>query len=510
MHRDIARRVLFSTIKIHLEPTYFDSEGVHYPGGELGGADDHALLETDTGTKSYKLIDTIVKDHQFASLVKTVVFFAEDSPRTQYFEPIIKLLEALPHLRGFHLVLPMGSADLSYERAGNRCLQLPAFISYLIAQCPELEELTIPPELPEQILAALIELKSLRKLSCKDLLVTTTADGRLPDETLLPGIISIAHAMSPTLCPLLVDLCIEESYLSIIPKDVMKRLKQLDVLDVEEANVSLKRVINRCPALESLTIHDTLGYSDLTATGGLETISDICAVPQDHRAIAMLLRSPNALPNLTSFKFLAYETVLPEETCALLEAFLSGRKGLRRLDIKAIICNVEMAIRLLKVMQKMPGLQVLGFEHFNPGGAAFQTLKHLPASLTHLRFAINGWSLRQSGNFVDQHFHLLTDRLPDLTFLHLFDGIDVPRPGLPTVRNDVLPVKNPAHFDWKMLRFLGVEHSWFDVLEDDDGKIKLEQWPSREVYGSKFGANRMGVDGEWLMRYHREVTNGMM
>ncbi len=83
MHRDIARRVLFSTIKIHLEPTYFDSEGVHYPGGELGGADDHALLETDTGTKSYKLIDTIVKDHQFASLVKTVVFFAEDSPRTQ-------------------------------------------------------------------------------------------------------------------------------------------------------------------------------------------------------------------------------------------------------------------------------------------------------------------------------------------------------------------------------------------------------------------------------------------
>lgn len=64
------------------------------------------------------------------------------------------------------------------------------------------------------------------------------------------------------------------------------------------------------------------------------------------------------------------------------------------------------------------------------------------------------------------------------------------------------------HFDFKRLRFLGLEHNWMDITRDFRGMVNVAQWPVRQCFYSALeGGERLGEKGEWLMRHNRDLMD---
>lgn len=115
-----------------------------------------------------------------------------------------------------------------------------------------------------------------------------------------------------------------------------------------------------------------------------------------HRIFSILASRPDIMPYLTAFKYAQYATVLPVEICTHIENFLSKRPRLEMLDINAVLTNVEVARRVLRVARGMRWLTVLGIEYREPRNAfgdVSSVLGEIPKSVSRLRFAVHGWNL---------------------------------------------------------------------------------------------------------------------
>lgn len=200
---------------------------------------------------------------------------------------------------------------------------------------------------------------------------------------------------------LLSELCIEESVLPLIPREVLRYLKQLEILNIT-CSSRLEATLEQCKYLEALTVHELVGYSTCLTHTGLQLEAQEQDWPiqlhnghEPHRILYVLANRTDILPHLTAFKYIQYETILPVEICKYFETFLSKRPQLQMIDINAVLTNVDMARKLVRAMQKMRHLRVLGLEYREPRDAfadvaALQA--EIPQTVGHLRFAVHGWN----------------------------------------------------------------------------------------------------------------------
>ena len=64
------------------------------------------------------------------------------------------------------------------------------------------------------------------------------------------------------------------------------------------------------------------------------------------------------------------------------------------------------------------------------------------------------------------------------------------------------------NISFKSLRFLGLECLFLDIDRDSRGRPVVSQWPPRLTLWSSFeAAERLGEDGEWLLRYNRDIED---
>ena len=201
------------------------------------------------------------------------------------------------------------------------------------------------------------------------------------------------------------ELCIDEELLPIIPRDVLYHLRQLEILNVVQSN-KLCETLTACPKLRSLTVHELVGYSSCLTHSGLQLAPeeqdwhiDLFRAFEPHRLLYILATMPHILPGLTAFKYVQYHSILPMRICELLEAFLSKRPALKMLDINAVLTDIDVARKLLRVARNMRNLTVLGFEYRAARDALSGVqaiMKEIPGSINHLRFAVHGWNLFSS------------------------------------------------------------------------------------------------------------------
>jgi hypothetical protein len=198
------------------------------------------------------------------------------------------------------------------------------------------------------------------------------------------------------------ELSLDESLIPLIPREVLHYLKRLEILNVAKSN-RLGEVLDACRRLESLTVHEIVGYSNCLTHSGLQLRPDepdayieLYAGHESHRIFCLLATRSDLLPRLTAFKYVQYASVLPKEICQYLETFLSKRPKLEMLDLNAVLMDVNVARRVLRVLRGMPRLTVLGIEYREPRNAFSNVptvLVEMPRGLSHLRFAVHGWNL---------------------------------------------------------------------------------------------------------------------
>ena len=82
--------------------------------------------------------------------------------------------------------------------------------------------------------------------------------------------------------------------------------------------------------------------------------------------------------------------------------------------------------------------------------------------------------------------------MPRLKFLYLYDGV------LREHTEDYIRLATPyPYFDWKSLKFLGLECNWLDIDRDRRGRPVVTKWPTRVTLWNPFEApERLGEDGE--------------
>lgn len=100
------------------------------------------------------------------------------------------------------------------------------------------------------------------------------------------------------------------------------------------------------------------------------------------------------------------------------------------------------------------------------------------------------------------------DKCPQLQFLYVYDGIRQIN-GRRFQRDGDVRLSTPTlYFDFKRLRFLALEHNWMDITRDNRGAVDVAQWPTRQCFYSGLeGAERLDEDGDWLVRYNRELMD---
>ena len=198
------------------------------------------------------------------------------------------------------------------------------------------------------------------------------------------------------------ELTIDESLIPIIPKEVLRHLRRLEILNVSKSN-RLGEALDACKRLESLTVHEVVGYSSCLTNSGmqlgpheLDEQITLYGGQESHRIFYLLATRAELMPSLIAFKYVQYATVLPAEICRYLETFLSKRPRLEMLDVNAVLTNVDVARKVLRMTRGMRRLTVLGLEYREPRNAFSNVagiLADIPKSVNRLRFAVHGWNL---------------------------------------------------------------------------------------------------------------------
>lgn len=217
----------------------------------------------------------------------------------------------------------------------------------------------------------------------------------------------------------LTSLSIEWLIFDIIPVKVLPQLFELELYNHDNCRRMFKKISDNCRSLQSLTIHEFYGYSDrrMPVPGVQLKLNEydmpFAVIPSPCPTNTLTLLTPQTgrnaphdpLRRLTSFKWVAYQDVLSESVCKDLTKFLEGRSNLRRVDIKAVILNKDLAKAVLHALNQMPHLEVLGLE-FRDRRRALESgldlLSRIPQTVTHLKYHVVGWNLKARFNTPDE------------------------------------------------------------------------------------------------------------
>lgn len=211
------------------------------------------------------------------------------------------------------------------------------------------------------------------------------------------------------LVPRLTSVALDQLFLPMVPAQVLGQLTALTVYNLWDLAALTNDTLAHTPALRSLTLHESEPQSDRDAPEpGVQLAPGEPDVPfkepvyggSDDTFTALMPRSGarDALRHLAAFKYVAYADVLPPALTAHLGAFLAARRGLRRVDIKAVVLDREGVRAVLRALRALPGLAVLGLEfraRRDAVGAGLDVLGRVPRTVTHLKFSVLGWDLAE-------------------------------------------------------------------------------------------------------------------
>ncbi|KAI0091195.1 hypothetical protein BDY19DRAFT_934415 [Irpex rosettiformis] len=495
----------FKTLKFHMESSYFDHCNSWFP------EKDKYLMRWDSALQSQEALQYIGAsgNPSWVNFVENVTVIVRDSSSMSHFQLLTTALRRLPRLKEFHLSVTSWRHGDAVQRLDHRPIQ--TFVHEVFRTSSELCVVTLPPLLAYNAFSALLSLRKLHTVILYEKLHSPSAT--LPRAVVDELRYQFHHPLATHarfLSRQLRELTIDESLIPVIPKEVLHHLKRLEILNVAKSN-RLGEALEACKRLESLTVHEVVGYSNCLTNSGMqlgpherdEQIT-LYGGQESHRIFYLLSTRPDLMPSLTAFKYVQYATVLPVEICQYLEAFLSKRRRLEMLDINAVMTNVDVTRKVLKVIKGMRQLTVLGLEYREPRNAfsnVTNVLAEIPKNVTRLRFAVHGWNLfdaapAQRMSAVDWVIQQALNALPRLTFLHISDGVERPS-GLEADKTSLHPAK------LKRLSLLGIENCWYDVIQSEQRPM-LVAWDPRQVFWHTF-VDKMRYDADWLMRYHRDV-----
>jgi hypothetical protein len=137
----------------------------------------------------------------------------------------------------------------------------------------------------------------------------------------LPEMQTLIEANAPTL----ESLCIFDTLLPRVPASVLPHLVELELWSPRGIRDQLVDIFYAAPQLETFSLVD-VNFNELYTT---------------------MLEHPSVLPQLQSLKLMSLESIECEAGYDAVTAFLENKRGLRRLDVRAIsrvcTCSVTYA-----------------------------------------------------------------------------------------------------------------------------------------------------------------------
>ncbi|KAI1796940.1 hypothetical protein LXA43DRAFT_495097 [Ganoderma leucocontextum] len=450
---DIAATSVFSHVTISLgfwRPFEFESEY-----DDLA-TEEKAAMKRQANT-SYDVLRHIMRTPDFAKKVKklSVRAFANAGEEMQIaIRFLADALEALPDLRAFvwHGSSPVISTEI-----------LQALVSFASST---LQELSIPPELPEGSDTLLPLLNHVRSFSIMD-------RDFVPDEKECPVIRAAINANADPLR----SVCLTGDIWAQLPP--LSRFAHLDELE-----------------FICLETYDELG----TLFAHCSRLRAFALVYAEQDLIPVLAAYPHALPNLDSFKLWGIDYT--GDDVAVLAEFLRPKRRLRRLDVMvrvdtpgwvtndARVCPV--LLPLLEIMPALPDLHVVGLS-FRVREVQEVHIRDLQAYLPRNLTALLVWTDVTSTPIPAKHWTDLFAAYKSLRYLHIVPDY-----------YDVLELQEHIFQDPPPnIELFGYGAQIHPMRRESTigPAVLYPRWPYPKVY-FRTADDYGDEDWEWLLRHH--------